>query len=74
LGVPANGPPAAKAHPPPIRDTYLHSDPYPNTAAPGQTRECESGLDKYTPGRQVIGDIPGNQGTAVDKTKRGPVK
>jgi virulence factor Mce-like protein len=72
--APANGPPDDKVHPPPIRDTYLHSNPYPNTAAPGQTQECESGLDKYTPGHQVIGNIPGNQGTAVDKTKRGPVQ
>jgi virulence factor Mce-like protein len=74
------GPSSAAANGPPddnttkIRDTYLHSNPYPNTAAPGQTRECESGLDKYVPKQQVIGNIPGNQGTAVDKTKLGSVK
>ena len=42
---------------------FLHSNPYPNTAAPGQTRECESGNEPYTVGKQVIGNVPGNQGT-----------
>jgi virulence factor Mce-like protein len=70
--VPAHGPPDTKDTR--IRDTYLHSNPYPNTAAPGQTKECESGLDRYDKGHQVIGNIPGNQTTAVDKTKRGDVK
>jgi virulence factor Mce-like protein len=73
--APANGPPDdPDPRKTPIRDTYLHSNPYPNTAAPGQIKECESGLDKYIPKQQVIGNIPGNQGTAVDKTKRGAVK
>ena len=44
--APANGPPDnPDQQVTPIRDTYLHSNPYPNTAAPGQTKECESGLD-----------------------------
>jgi len=42
---------------------YLHVNPYPNTAAPGQTRECEAGNEDYIKGRQVIGNVPGNQGT-----------
>ena len=42
---------------------YLHVNPYPNTAAPGQTRECEAGNESYITGEQVIGNIPGNQGT-----------
>jgi virulence factor Mce-like protein len=49
---------------------YLHSNPYPNTAAPGQTRECEAGNEEYLRGRQVIGNVPGNQGTATEVTKR----
>jgi ABC-type transporter Mla subunit MlaD len=70
----ANGPPDDKVKPPPIRDTYLHSNPYPNTAAPGQPQECESGLDAYGPlGHQQIGNEPGDQGTKVDVTKRGKV-
>ncbi len=41
---------------------YLHVNPYPNTAAPGQTRECEAGNEPYQVGKKVIGNIPGNQG------------
>jgi phospholipid/cholesterol/gamma-HCH transport system substrate-binding protein len=52
--APANGP---------QRKNHLHYNPYPNTAAPGQTRECEAGNERYLPGRTVIGNVPGNQGT-----------
>jgi virulence factor Mce-like protein len=41
---------------------FLHYNPYPNTAAPGQTAECESGNEGYAVGQQMIGTIPGNQG------------
>jgi virulence factor Mce-like protein len=41
---------------------FLHFNPYPNTAAPGQVRECEAGNEKYLPGQVVIGNEPGNQG------------
>jgi ABC-type transporter Mla subunit MlaD len=51
-------------------DSFLHSNPYPNTAAPGQTRECEAGNEDYVTKRQVIGNVPGDQGTNVDKTVR----
>ena len=57
--TPANGP---------NRDNFLHANPYPITAAPGQTRECEAGNETYLPGRQVIGNEPGNRGTAHDQT------
>jgi phospholipid/cholesterol/gamma-HCH transport system substrate-binding protein len=50
---PANGPGP---------DNYLHQNPYPNTAAPGQTTECEGGNEPYLAGRKVIGNVPGNQG------------
>jgi virulence factor Mce-like protein len=40
---------------------YLHYNPYPNTASPGQTRECEAGNEGF-PGGLTIGNIPGNQG------------
>ena len=52
--APANGPAAGN---------YLHNNPYPNTAAPGQTPECEAGNETFTPGTQAIGNVPGNQGT-----------
>ena len=42
---------------------YLHDNPYPNTAGPGQTRECEAGNEKYRPGKTVIGNLPGGKGT-----------
>lgn len=57
---PANGPNA---------DNYLHSNPYPNTAAPGQTQECEAANEPFAKGKQVIGNVPGNQGTGHDVTK-----
>jgi virulence factor Mce-like protein len=44
---------------------FLHVNPYPNTAAPGQTRECEAGNETYLVGQQVIGNPPGNQGTST---------
>ena len=40
---------------------FLHYNPYPNTASPGQTRECESGNEGY-PAGLAIGNVPGNQG------------
>jgi hypothetical protein len=51
---PANGPNV---------DNYLHTNPYPNTASPGQTKECEAGNEDWYLGRQLIGNVPGNQGT-----------
>jgi virulence factor Mce-like protein len=45
---------------------FLHINPYPNTAAPGQPRECEAGNEPYLVGQQVIGNVPGNQGTETD--------
>lgn len=48
---------------------YLHTNPYPNTASPGQDeRECEAGNEPWLPGRQVIGNVPGNQGTTTERT------
>ena len=41
---------------------FLHYNPYPNTASPGQTRECEAGNEGYPPASMVIGNVPGNQG------------
>jgi phospholipid/cholesterol/gamma-HCH transport system substrate-binding protein len=41
---------------------FLHYNPYPNTASPGQERECEAGNEAYTAGQVAIGNVPGNQG------------
>ena len=45
----------------------LHVNPYGNTAAPGQTHECEVGNEPYEPG-QHIGHAPGNQGLKTQDT------
>ena len=45
---------------------FLHVNPYPNTASPGQERECEAGNEPYLPGQAVIGNVPGNQGTETE--------
>jgi phospholipid/cholesterol/gamma-HCH transport system substrate-binding protein len=61
--APANGGVPGK------QDNYLHTNPYPNTASPGQPKECESGKEKFLVGKQVIGNVPGNQGLG-EMTKR----
>jgi ABC-type transporter Mla subunit MlaD len=50
--APANGP---------GEDNHLHTNPYPNTAAPGQPRECEAGNEPYLPGQTVLGNVRGTQ-------------
>jgi ABC-type transporter Mla subunit MlaD len=55
--APANGP---------TQDNHLHTNPYPNTAAPGQPRECEAGNEPYLVGRTVLGNVPGTQQTATE--------
>jgi hypothetical protein len=59
--APANGP---------SNDNHLHINPYPYVAAPGQPRACEAGNENYLAGRTVIGNLPGNAGTATDLTTR----
>ena len=60
------GSPSAAAANGPDPANYLHANPYPNTAAPGQTRECEAGNEPYQIGKQSIGNVPGNQGTVTE--------
>lgn len=52
--------------------SFLHSNPYPNTAAPGQSpRECEPGNPPNAwyqggwPNALSVGNVPGNQGTTT---------
>jgi virulence factor Mce-like protein len=42
---------------------HLHSNPYPNTASPGQPKECEAGNEPYAVGQTTIGNVSSNQGT-----------
>ena len=60
--APANGPEP---------DNYLHANPYPNTASPGQPKECEAGNEEpWAPGRRVLGNVPGNQGIMTEGKPR----
>jgi virulence factor Mce-like protein len=76
--TPANGPAPAPGTPQRevsvSDDSFLHSNPYPNTAAPGQVRECEAGNENYAAGRlrnrQAIGNLPGGQGAFSTPTRR----
>jgi virulence factor Mce-like protein len=53
--APADGPPSTGTL---TDDSFLHSDPYPNTYAPGQPPQCEAGNEVYVAGRQAIGHAP----------------
>ncbi len=46
-------------------NNFKHVNPYPNSASPGQTKECEAGNEDYVSGRQVFGNVSGNQGTVT---------
>jgi virulence factor Mce-like protein len=67
---PADGPAVDRIKEPLREDSFLHSNPYPNTAAPGQPHECEAGNEKYVPGKQVIGNDPTLQPAKTEPTKR----
>jgi ABC-type transporter Mla subunit MlaD len=62
------GGPASAPADGPTTDNHLHSNPYPNTASPGQPKECEAANETYIDGKTIIGNVPGNQGTLHDKT------
>jgi ABC-type transporter Mla subunit MlaD len=54
-----------------ILNNYLHYNPYPNVAGPGQPKECEAGNEQYKVGETKIGNTPITAGTLHDATKRG---
>jgi virulence factor Mce-like protein len=45
----------------PTLENHLHTNPYPNTAAPGQPNECEAGNEPYIKGRTVTSNVSGTQ-------------
>jgi ABC-type transporter Mla subunit MlaD len=50
---------------------HLHSNPYPNTASPGQPKECEAGNEQFEVGKTRIGNTPGNNGIkTASQTKK----
>jgi virulence factor Mce-like protein len=67
-GGPSDGP-ASGPNTPATRENYLHTNPYPNTPGGGRTNECEAGNEPWLPGRTVIGNVPGNQGTRTERTR-----
>jgi virulence factor Mce-like protein len=58
-----SGPSAAPANDPGSEANHLHTNPYPNSAAPGQPKECEGGNEPYYAGKTMLSNVPGNQGT-----------
>jgi virulence factor Mce-like protein len=72
--APANGPPAPSHASPFVKsvedDSFLHSNPTPYTAAPGQPRVCEAGNESYITGRQVIGNSPLIMQAGTEQTHR----
>lgn len=49
----------------------VHVNPYPNTDSPGEIPECEAGNEPYSGAREVIGNVPGNQGLKTETTAAG---
>jgi ABC-type transporter Mla subunit MlaD len=68
-GAPASAPANGGGPEPSLN--HLHYNPYPNTASPGQTHECEAGNEPYLKGKTVIGNVPGNQGTLTSGQPKG---
>ena len=54
---PANGPTV---------ENHLHANPYPNTAAPGQPKECEAGNEPYIVGKTITSNVPGTQPASTE--------
>jgi ABC-type transporter Mla subunit MlaD len=70
-GLNSEGGPASAPANGPERLNHLHSNPYPNTAAPGQPRECEAGNERYEVGLTRIGNTPRNDGIkTAEQTKK----
>jgi ABC-type transporter Mla subunit MlaD len=60
-GPNSEGGQAAKPANGPTVDNHLHTNPYPNTAAPGQPKECEGGNEPYLAGKTITSNVPGTQ-------------
>lgn len=67
---PANGPSTERGEShngvpgPIINNNFVHANPYPNVAGPGQPRLCEAGNESYLAGRQVVGNLPAGASTS----------
>jgi virulence factor Mce-like protein len=47
----------------PVNNDFVHANPYPNVAGPGQPRLCEAGNESYVPGKLVVGNTPAGGST-----------
>lgn len=59
--APANGPSGAGYD----LTNFLHSNPFPLTAAPGQPKSCEAANEKFNIGKTTIGNVPGQAPTTL---------
>lgn len=59
--APANGP----TGPDYDASNFLHSNPYPFTASPGQPQSCEAGNEAFRAGKLTIGNPPGAKPTTL---------
>jgi virulence factor Mce-like protein len=41
-----------------VNNNFLHVNPYPNVAGPGQPKVCEAGNEVFIPGQAVLGNLP----------------
>jgi virulence factor Mce-like protein len=60
-GSPSSGPADG-----PTLENHLHTNPYPNTASPGQPKECEAGNETFIKGRTVTSNVPGTQQASTE--------
>jgi ABC-type transporter Mla subunit MlaD len=65
-GPNSEGTQAAKPANGPTVENHLHANPYPNTAAPGQPKECEAGNEPYIVGKTITGNVPGTQPASTE--------
>lgn len=68
-GPNSEGTPSAKPANGPSEDNHLHTNPYPNTRAPGQPKECEAANEDYIKGKTILGNVPGTQSATTESTR-----
>jgi virulence factor Mce-like protein len=47
-----------------VNNNFVHVNPYPNVAGPGQPRLCEAGNETYAAGKMVTGNLPAGASTS----------
>jgi hypothetical protein len=67
--APASGPSPEVQFGSQYNNNFLHVNPYPNVAGPGQPKLCEAGNEVYQPGTTVIGHAA-EVGSGRETTKR----